>query len=182
MSRVAVEQLARLYQRSRERLAARLDGLTDEEFRWAPVPDAWSVRRRGEAVSPDPDGAGAYVMDYDLADPDLAPFTTIGWRLVHLAVVNNSYTDYAFGPGTQRFDEDVIPGDAAAAIAWWDATATAFATHLGALADAGLEQPRTYPFNPHAATVGSAVRIVLDETTHHGAEIGCLRDLLLVMR
>jgi predicted pyridoxine 5'-phosphate oxidase superfamily flavin-nucleotide-binding protein len=27
-----------------ERLAARLDGLTDEEYLWRPVPDVWTIR------------------------------------------------------------------------------------------------------------------------------------------
>ncbi len=181
MDRVAAAQLARQYARARDRLAARLDGLTDAEFRWAPVPDAWSVRRRGEEVTPDADGAADYVIDYDLSEPTPAPFTTIAWRLVHLAVVTNSYTDYAFGPATHDFDDDVIPGDVPSAVAWWQATAAAFAAHLDAATDADLDRPCTYPFNPYAHDVGAAARIIVDETTHHGAEIGCLRDLLRVL-
>jgi uncharacterized damage-inducible protein DinB len=181
VDRAAAALLARQYARSRERLADRLAGLTDDEFRWAPVPDAWSVRPKGRQVTPHADGAADYVIDYDLAEPLPAPFTTIAWRLVHLAVVTNSYTDYAFGPATHDFAEDVIPGDAAGAVAWWRATAETFAAHLDRATDADLEQPRVYPFNPGADTVGSACRIVVDETTHHGAEIGCLRDLLRVL-
>jgi hypothetical protein len=181
VSRTAVGQLARLYAQARDRLAGRLDGLTEREWSWAPVPGAWSVRPRAEAVSPHPDGAGAYVIDYDLAEPRPAPFTTIAWRLTHLAVVTNSYTDYGFGPATHDFAEDVMPTGPAEAVGWWQRTADVFAGHLDALTDDALDAPRTYPFNPHAATAGSAVRIVLDETIHHGAEIGCLRDLLRVL-
>jgi len=32
-------------------LRARLDGLTDDEYFWSPVPDAWSVRPRGSAAT-----------------------------------------------------------------------------------------------------------------------------------
>ncbi|GAB2330252.1 hypothetical protein STREPTOSP366_54110 [Streptomyces variabilis] len=31
---------------------ARLSGLGDEEYLWEPVPACWSIRRRGEAVTP----------------------------------------------------------------------------------------------------------------------------------
>ena len=31
----------------REQLRPRLNGLTDEEYRWEPVPGAWNVRPRG---------------------------------------------------------------------------------------------------------------------------------------
>lgn len=179
--RSAVDQLERLYTGARTQLAARLDGLTDYEFFWAPVPDAWSVRRKGEQVTPNADGAEDWVIDYDLAEPRPAPFTTIAWRLVHVAVVTNSYTDYAFGPATHAFENDVIPGDPAGAIAWWQQTADTFAAYLAKTTDDDLEQLRAYPFNPHAATLGSAVRIIVNETTHHGAEIGCLRDLLRVL-
>jgi hypothetical protein len=63
-------QMDEVYARLRERL----EGLTDDECLWEPVPGCWTVHR---------DPSGAWVTDY--ADPDPAPFTTIGWRLVHLA-------------------------------------------------------------------------------------------------
>jgi hypothetical protein len=36
----------------RSQLRPRLDGLTDEEYFWEPVPGMWSVRRRGEGRDP----------------------------------------------------------------------------------------------------------------------------------
>ena len=32
-------------------LRPRLDGLTDGEYFWEPVPDCWSIRRRGESTA-----------------------------------------------------------------------------------------------------------------------------------
>jgi len=58
------------------RLRQRLDGLTDEEYFWEPVSGCWTVHR---------DGAGSWVTDYAFPDPTPAPFTTLGWRLVHIA-------------------------------------------------------------------------------------------------
>src|SRR5215218_856369 len=68
------------------RLWARLEGLTDAEYFWELVPGCWAVHR---------DGSGAWVADYAEPDPDPAPFTTIGWRLVHLADCKVMYHEWA---------------------------------------------------------------------------------------
>ena len=70
------------------RLARRLDGLGDAEYRWEPVPGCWTVR---------PGASGAWVADYAEPDPEPAPFTTIAWRLVHLADCKLVYHEWAFG-------------------------------------------------------------------------------------
>ena len=78
---------------SRERLA----GLTDEEYRWEPVPDCWSIRRRGEAASPDPFGPGEWLLDWDDGHPQPDPFTTIAWRLGHLISMYVDRWEWTFG-------------------------------------------------------------------------------------
>ena len=51
--------------------------LTDDEFFWEPVPHCWTVRR---------DGRGHWAPDYpEPPHPEPPPFTTIGWRLVHVS-------------------------------------------------------------------------------------------------
>jgi hypothetical protein len=55
----------------------RLTGLTDDEYFWEPVPGCWSIRRRGEAPTTDPFGAGDWVLDLDRGRPQPEPFTTI---------------------------------------------------------------------------------------------------------
>jgi hypothetical protein len=50
-------------------LRARLDGLTDDEYFWSPVPDAWSVRTRGSSTAPVQVGAGDFTMDYAIPEP-----------------------------------------------------------------------------------------------------------------
>ncbi|NKE31325.1 DinB family protein, partial [Mycobacterium tuberculosis] len=62
-------------------LRDRLDGLTDDEYFWEPVPDCWSVRPRGTGTTPMAAGAGAMTIDFAFPAPDPAPFTTIAWRL-----------------------------------------------------------------------------------------------------
>ena len=65
-------------------LRPRLDRLTDEEYRWEPVPGAWSVRPRVVATAPMAVGAGANVIDYEYPEPVPAPVTTIAWRMGHI--------------------------------------------------------------------------------------------------
>jgi hypothetical protein len=39
------------FDQAREMAQVRLTGLGDEEYLWEPVPDCWSIRRRGEAAT-----------------------------------------------------------------------------------------------------------------------------------
>ncbi|MEU1185831.1 DinB family protein [Streptomyces sp. NPDC005820] len=56
---------------ARERAQVRLTGLVDEEYLWEPVPDCWSIRRRGEATTPRAFGPGDWVLDQGA--PDIPP-------------------------------------------------------------------------------------------------------------
>ena len=76
-------------------LRPRLDGLTDAELHWEPVPGCWGIRPRAAATTAMAAGAGDWVADFaDLeaagsggrAQPEPAPVTTIAWRLGHVTV------------------------------------------------------------------------------------------------
>ncbi len=68
----------------REQLRPRLDGLTDAEYRWEPVPGAWNVRPRGTGTAPIEVGAGEFTLDFAFPPPVPPPLTTIAWRLGHI--------------------------------------------------------------------------------------------------
>lgn len=51
-----------------EAARVRLTGLGDEEYLWEPVEGCWSIRLRGEAVTPRAYGPGAWVIDKGAAD------------------------------------------------------------------------------------------------------------------
>lgn len=75
----AVDLLRRQLQEAYDRLRTRVEGLTDDEFFWEPVPDCWTVRQ---------DDRGHWAADFpDEPHPVPAPFTTIAWRLVHVALL-----------------------------------------------------------------------------------------------
>ena len=65
-------------------LRPRLDGLTDAEYLWEPVPGCWSVRPRGTSSAPVQGGSGETVIEFAFPEPVPAPVTTIAWRLGHV--------------------------------------------------------------------------------------------------
>jgi hypothetical protein len=153
-----------------------LAGIQDEEFFWEPVADCWTVHDRSEHRAAHADGAGQWVIDYEIPEPSPAPFTTIAWRTVHLGAVNILYWDYAFGPATAPYDLE-MPGDANSAIAWLRASQRPLAEALSDLpGDDALDEQ--VPTNwGERLPVGRMFMTLVNEQVHHGAEISLLRDL-----
>src|SRR5687768_2529649 len=151
-------------------LRPRLDGLTDEEYFWEPVPDCWSVR---------PDGDGTFTIDWAWAAPDPPPFTTIAWRLAHIAgPVLGIRASNHFGDGSVNLETIRWPGTAADAVAWLDRTYAAWKAGVDALDEPGLARPigpaeGHYQEHPMATLILHINR----EVMHHGAEVALLRDL-----
>lgn len=64
----------------------RLEGMGDEEYHWAPVPEFWDVRRRTASAAGTQMGSGDWTCDFAVPEPDPVPVTTIAWQLAHLSV------------------------------------------------------------------------------------------------
>lgn len=146
---------------------ARLVGLTDDEHLWSPV-DGWTVRPR----------KGRWMIDDVDREAEPAPFTSIAWRMWHIAVdCLDSYSRRAFGTQSGPDDPGWV-GTAAEALARSDAAWACFRDGAAALSPDGLAAPLGPAFGafaeqPHAALVLHAGR----EVIHHGAEVALLRDL-----
>jgi hypothetical protein len=154
----------------REMFRPRLDGLTDEEYLWEPVPGCWSVR---------PSGDRRYVPDWQWPPPEPAPVTTIGWRLCHIGCsVLGIRASNHFGDGSLTIETMDWPGTAAAGIACVERWYAAWTTGVRALGESGLSHPigpaeGAYRDSPYAALILHINR----EVIHHGAEVALLRDL-----
>ena len=188
--------------RAREMAQARLDGLaspaslpegaplpprkgdgplTDEEYLWEPAPGAWSLRRRGEAMSPRPFGPGEWLLDSAPGDPDPTPVTTIAWRLGHLHTDFAARWEWTFGerrwPPAQLVD--FSPSAAVALERFW-ATMDRWRASVAAMTD---EQLDTVGFGQSPITSDPEVPFITAiweanvELIHHMAEIALLRDL-----
>jgi hypothetical protein len=157
-------------------LHPRLEGLSDEEYLWKPVPDAWTVQ---------PDEAGNWVMDGWRGGP--AQVTTIAWRMMHIAatgLVNRASAFFGEDPfpGLDMNDwhrlPTSLPSTASEAIAFLE---QAYATWHGGIASLdieALEQPLGPKGGQYADDTMAALIIHINrEVMHHGGEIGLLRDL-----
>jgi uncharacterized damage-inducible protein DinB len=145
----------------------RVQGLTDEEFFWEPVADCWTVRLGAD---------GRWHADYADPDPDPSPFTTIAWRLVHLAECKVMYHEYAFGPATLIWPEIDSAHTAADAIAELERGQRLLVDALGGLTDADLDGGRMTNWGEEWPT-WRVLWTMIHHDLHHGGEIGALRDL-----
>jgi len=171
----AVEILRSQWSAACERLVSRLDQLGDDEFFWEPVPNCWTVHRRSDpARAASADGCGEWVIDYEIPEPQPAPFTTIAWRIVHLAAVNYLYFDYAFGSASLSFDLE-MPGSATEAVAWLQASQVQLATVIANQTHDSLDNATLTNWGEQWPCE-RIWRTLIDEQIHHGAEISLLRD------
>ena len=148
----------------------RLRGLTDEEYFWEPVPGCWSIR---------PTGDGRFAYDQVRPEPDPPPFTTIAWRIGHIAgsVLERRITNH-FGAGNFSLDRVEWPGTAADGIAMLEDRYAAWKSGVASLGEDGLARKvgpaeGFYSEHPFATLILHINR----EVIHHAAEIGVLRDL-----
>jgi hypothetical protein len=165
----AARLLQNQWQRSCNRLVRRLEGLTDDEYRWEPVADCWNVRRA-------PNSASGWIVDYPDVAPDPPPFTTIAWRLLHISDGNTIYWEHSFGPGVRNFQDLAPHGTASDAIDYLIESQRPITNTLAQLDDEGLDEMRP----THFAVAWPARRVLtvlVDEQLHHGAEVALLRDL-----
>jgi hypothetical protein len=165
----AAELLRTQWHRSCERLLQRLDGLTDDEYFWEPVPGCWNVR-------PDPESPRKWTVDYPEVQPEPPPFTTIAWRLLHIADGNSIYWEHSFGPGVRNFWDLVPQGTAAGAISYLGESQQAITATLANADDDWFDEMRPTHFGVHWPA-RRVISVLVDEQVHHGAEIAVLRDL-----
>ena len=165
----------------RNQLRARLNGLSDAEYFWEPVPGCWSVRRRGESPAPMAVGAGAYTIDVALPEPDPAPVTTIAWRLGHIIVgVFGSRNAAHFGGPPADYASFTYAGTAAEALRQLDEAYARWTKGVRGLGSDGLARPCGPVEGPFAEyPMASLVLHINREVIHHSAEVALLRDLYL---
>jgi DinB family protein len=154
-------------------LRPRLEGLTDDEYFWEPVPDCWSLRR-------DPAVAGAWTIDWRFPPPDPVPVTTIAWRLTHLivGVFGMRVASHFCGPAIS-YDTHRYAATAAGALQQLDSAYGAWISGVRGLTAERLTAP-TGPAEPFPdAPFADLVLHIHREAIHHGAEVALLRDLYL---
>ncbi|MEP7161323.1 MAG: DinB family protein [Dermatophilaceae bacterium] len=166
----------------RGQLRPRLEGLTDDEYRWEPVPGAWNVRGRADAAPATVTvrgGSGDTTIDFAYPEPTPAPVTTIAWRLGHLivGVLATRVAGHFGGPTADYLTWEYAAG-AEGALAQLDQQYGAWLAGIRTLDDAALAAPCGTVEGPWAQHPMAALILHIHrELIHHGAEIALLRDI-----
>ena len=156
-----------------ELIHRRLEGLANDEFWWQPVPNCWTVRQ---------DGSGHWAADYpEPPHPDPAPFTTIAWRLVHVAECKLMYHEYAFGAAKLTWPEIDSAHTANDAIAALEHGQSLLLGDLASLDDADLNAGRQTNWG-EAWPTWRVFTTMIQHDAQHGGEIGALRDLYRITK
>ena len=148
---------------------ARLVGLDDVEYLWEPAPGCWTVRATEHG----------FAADFPEDEPDPAPVTTIAWRLWHIAVAAmDSYSSRAFGTSGTGLDALTFVGTAEEAAGLVDVSIANFRLGISERGDQRIWEVLGDSWGPYRNH--SYFDLALHahrELTHHGAEVGVLRDI-----
>ena len=165
MSRL--ELLARQTDEAFEILLGCIGDLTDADFRWEPTPDVWRVFV---------DERGRWTHDYAEPDPVPSPFSTIGWRLAHIATCKVMYHEWAFGPRELTWETIETPHDVTGALDVLRRGHELLRTDLAHLGDDDLDE-HVWTNWGERWPAWQIFWTMIHHDLQHGGEIGALRDL-----
>lgn len=155
-----------------DEIRPRLDGVTDAEFLWEPAPRCWTIRETA---------TGYWTTDWSSPPPPQPlPFTTIAWRLAHMALLCHVRANYFFGDASARPDTTPIPPRAKEAVEFLDQCFRDYRSGIDTWSDEALDHPP--PASP-PGTIDAEFPLAMNiqhitlELTAHGAEVALLRHL-----
>jgi hypothetical protein len=163
----------------RTQLRPRLDGLTDDEYFWEPVPGSWNLRRNDVTTGEPRRAKGDFVIDWVVPQPEPAPVITIAWRLAHVIVGGFAarVAGHFGGPPADYLGWEYA-GTAAQALAQLDEGYAAWRAGVTGLTEEQLAAPCGPAEGPWADVAMSGLVLHINrEVIHHGAEVALLRDL-----
>jgi len=155
-----------------ERLAKRIEDLSDEEYGWEPAPDAWSLR---------PGADGQLHLQFGLIFDEVPPVTTISWRLTHIIDLlseERCATWIGLDPEPGSLFSEGAPATAHRARELLVAAGDRWRRYVTAAESAALlEQVGPIGRQFAQSTRMAFILHIIDELIHHAAEVALLRDL-----
>jgi hypothetical protein len=167
--------------------------LSDDEFFWEPLPGCWSVRPRRECRTPTPYGSGDWVADFDAGLVERSvrgeatePLTSVAWLMWHVGSMPGRTTelDVLGGPRSAEsgwaspyFADHPVFASADEAVQTMRTGWRALDRALKASTDEQLERPSRFWGRTGPAAGYQVVALLLNEISHHGAQVCVLRDL-----
>ena len=139
------------------------------------------MRPRGEGTAPLALGSGDFTADFAWPPPDLAPVTTIAWRIAHIVMGCFGMRNAAhFGGPPVDYETFEYAGTAAQALRQLDDAYAAWIAGVRGLDAEALARPCGPAEGPFAEDPMATLALHINrEVIHHGAEISLLRDLYL---
>ena len=155
-----------------EVLFARLEGLSDEEFLWAPAAEVWTVRMVDGRPKPD---AESWAPTAEATPP-----RTLAWTLGHLGAGVAQRADWLVGSHSKRDDDFIWPMTAAEGIEFARTGLEAWRSGLATMTDEDLDTVgrSAYPggLDPTLPLM-EIVWWVNKELVFHAGEAWIVRDL-----
>ena len=151
-----------------------LEDVGEDDCFWEPAPLCWSVRARTDAGRGW--GTGDFVVEDQWPQPKPLPVTSIAWRISHLAAWTDVYRNWTFEDQTLGLGHFDVPGTREGLCAWLQTAQDRFHACVEPLTDDELGDVRRAHYGADLP-VHRLVLGIAEEHTHHGAEIGLLRDL-----
>ncbi|MBI5830316.1 MAG: DinB family protein [Chloroflexi bacterium] len=143
-----------------------LAGLTADEFVWSPSENVWHLAQKN----------GGWTIPYSWIPPQPAPFTTIAWRLAHMAANKVLVLDHAFGARQARLADLDLPPDLDGMIAYLHVCHQPFRAQVERLTDDDLPTLRYSEWGEQRATERIIASAILHDV-EHGAQIATVREL-----
>jgi len=119
---------------------------------------------------------GSWTIPYEYIAPDPVPFTTIAWRMAHLATSKILTAEYAFGAGKKKLEDLKLPNDSAGMAEFLAESHASFVEAISDLTDDDLSHDRSTEWGEQRPTykvIGSAIL----HDVEHGSAIATLREL-----
>ncbi|MBI4278774.1 MAG: DinB family protein [Armatimonadetes bacterium] len=160
MSRARIEQLLESVDEASRWVWSVVRDITDDEYRWKPVPDAFTLRD----AWPQP-GEGP---------------STIEFKLAHLAGWKARYANFTFGDGTHSWQHVLAQDSLEKMLAYLKQAEEFFRGGVAALEDANLEDRRPTGWGK-VSRLGSTVVHMIQHDVYHVGQIRTMRGLYQVM-
>jgi hypothetical protein len=167
-SRRAVEFLLGQLDETWARVQGYLAGLTADEFVWSPGGPVWHL-----APS---ERDGRWTIPYTWIPPEPVPFTTIAWRMAHIATSKVLVLDHAFGARQARLSDLDVPTEVDGMMTYMRQCHVPLREQVERLTDDDLDSVRLTEWGEPRSTeriLGSAILHDLE----HAAQIGTVREL-----
>ncbi|MBI3738211.1 MAG: DinB family protein [Chloroflexi bacterium] len=164
-SQSQVESLLRQCDDVWSRVQEYLAGIRADEFAWSPINNVWHLIEQN----------GRWTIPYAWVPPQPAPFTTIAWRMAHMAANKVLVLDHAFGKRQARLANLNLPADAEGMMNYLRDCHLPLRAQIEQLNDADLATPRYTEWGEQRPTERIIVSAILHDM-EHGAQIATVRE------